>query len=445
MNEVLSVNSPGKRRFRWQQVAGSRLLQASAIYTASSFANSAIPFLMLPIFTRYLTPTDYGIVAMYQVLLGIVSSLTHLNVHGAIVRRYYDRDKIDFPRYISNCVFLVAGCSMLSGVILWGMATPIARFTEFPAPWIWAVILASAGEFLVLLILSLWQVQEQPIKYGLFQVGQTLTNICLSLLFVVSLGLGWKGRVWGQVCTMAIFASLSLFLLFRGQWLKGNFRLDYLHHALAFGVPLIPHAVCMYVITVTGRLLLTHLIGVAETGIYMVGVQIGMIVWLLQDSFNRAWVPWFYAQLKRDDESARRRIVRITYLYILLITVFALGFALLASQLLGILVGRDFLPAGRYLPWICMGYAFNGMYKMVTNYCFFVENTRIISLITVCTALINAAACYLFITWHGPVGAAQGTMLAFGISFLLTWMAAARVYPMPWGLSLRNKVVPLLP
>jgi O-antigen/teichoic acid export membrane protein len=76
----------------------SSLFQSAGIYTAAHLLTASVPFLLLPILTRYLTPADYGIVAMFQVILGIVSALIGLSIHGAIGRQYFEKDTIDFPK-----------------------------------------------------------------------------------------------------------------------------------------------------------------------------------------------------------------------------------------------------------------------------------------------------------------------------------------------------------
>jgi O-antigen/teichoic acid export membrane protein len=76
------------------------LFRSASVYTLTQAINSAIPFFLMPILTRYLTPTDYGIVAMFGVLLSFVAPFTGLSIHGAIARQYYDRDEIDM---LDNC------------------------------------------------------------------------------------------------------------------------------------------------------------------------------------------------------------------------------------------------------------------------------------------------------------------------------------------------------
>jgi O-antigen/teichoic acid export membrane protein len=187
----------------------------------------------------------------------------------------------------------------------------------------------------------------------------------------------------------------------------------------------------------TGRLFVTNMVGIADTGIYMVGAQVGMVIGLLQSSFNSAWVPWLFGELKKDDPAIKIKIVRITYLYNFLILLPCLLLIWIGPWFLSFFVGKDFSGASHIVGWIALGYAFDGMYKMVANYFFYIQKTYILAWITFFTAVVNIVSCYFLVRLHGTVGAAQGTMVAFLLSFLLTWIIAARMFSMPWLASLK--------
>lgn len=420
------------------KIIGGSLVKSSGIYTLANLINSAIPFLMLPVLTRYLTPFDYGIVAMFQVLLGIMGSFTGLSVHGAVARQYYDRDSIDFPNYVGNCFYILGGSTALIALVVWIFARPISNLSDFPAAWLWSVVLVCVGQFVVVVFLTICQVQVKPFAYGRFQVSLTLVNVTLSLYFVVSLGMGWEGRIRGQILAYAIFATLAITILIKQGWVRWTFRKDYIRNALNFGVPLIPHAFGMWAITMTDRILITRMVGVSDTGIYVVGAQIGMIIGILQDSFNRAWVPWFYDKLKCEDLVRNKKIVKFTYLYDVVILILALLLAWVAPWFLKFYVGESFVDAGQYVLWIAVGYAFNGMYKMVSGYIFFERKTHLLSFVTLTTAIINFMVSFFLIKTNGAIGAAQGTMIAYLVSFLLTWFLAIKVHKMPWLISVKN-------
>ena len=96
-----------------------RLFTTAGLYTATNFVNSAIPFLMLPVYTRYLSPYDYGIVATFQILVSFISPFIGLSLTGAISVKYYDNSGIDLPKYITNCMIIIFVSSIITSTILW--------------------------------------------------------------------------------------------------------------------------------------------------------------------------------------------------------------------------------------------------------------------------------------------------------------------------------------
>ena len=139
-----------------KKILDSTLLRSSVIYTVSSVINAAIPFLIMPVLTRHLTPADYGIVSMMTVLVGIVSPFVGLNIHGAISVRFFDAANRDLPRYIGNCVLLLFGSTTLVSIVLWALVGPISGLTAFPRQWFAFIILLAFGQFVTLVLLTVW-------------------------------------------------------------------------------------------------------------------------------------------------------------------------------------------------------------------------------------------------------------------------------------------------
>ncbi len=410
----------------------SSLIQSAGVYTLTNVINSAIPFLLMPVLTRYLSPRDYGIVAMFGVLVSFVSPFTGLSIHGAVARQYYERDRVDMPSYITNCLFILLASITLVSAVFFLFSGHISRLSDFPESWLWAVIVVSGSSFLISIVLVLWQVQVKPYQYGRYQIVQTVLNLGLSIWFVVGLGMAWEGRIQGQTITALLFAFLGLIVLKKDGWLKLNVNKEYIKNALHFGVPLIPHAIGGVMMTMTDRFFVTKMVGLSATGLYSVGYSFGMIIGLIENSFSQAYVPWLYERLKKNDDLVKRKIVQVTYIYFVTILLLALSLSLIAPWFLSFFVGKKFVGAHVFVFWIAMGYAFNGMYKMVVNYIFFVEKTYILAWITFFCASLNVLFNYIFIKMNGAVGAAQAGCVTFFLSFIITWMLSSRVYKMPW-------------
>lgn len=416
-------------------------MKATGVYTLSNLMSGAVPFALLPILTRYLTPEDYGILAMFQVLLGCLVVLTGVNVHGAVGRQYFEKDRINFPNYIGNCVYIVFTSSAVVSFLLCVFSDSVSSLIHFPKRWLWSAAVVALGQCLTLIALSLWQSRMKATLYGIFQFTIISMNIGLSLFLVVSINMRWQGRIGAQVISYLSCGVIALYLMGKGGWLQWGLNAAHLKSALRFGVPLVPHAFAGIIMGFTDRVLITNMMGLGDTGVYVVGAQIGMVIGLIQVSFNSAWVPWFYSELKKEKYDVKLRIVKITYLYHLCIFSVAVVFGLMCPWVMQFFVGKKFTGSSQYVLWIALGYAFDGMYKMVSNYLFFAEKTHFLAVITLSTAVIHFGLCYSLIRVNGAVGAAQATALAFLIAFVFTWVMAARVYRMPWGMKVRHSNV----
>ena len=163
-----------------KNLAKSKLLRSAGIYTTSNVINKAIPFFLLPVLTRYLTPEDYGIVSMFGVLLSLVTPFTGIYLHAAIERMYYEKDTINIREYITNCLMILIVSTSLVGIIFYFFSPIIARWTSLPIQLLWVVIAISFAQFVSQIVVKLWQVQVKPFQYGAYQISKTLINALLS-------------------------------------------------------------------------------------------------------------------------------------------------------------------------------------------------------------------------------------------------------------------------
>jgi O-antigen/teichoic acid export membrane protein len=417
------------------KVLKSSLFKSAGIYGGTSMINAAIPFLMMPILTRTMNPSEYGVVAMFGVLMSFLAPFVGLSGHAAIGRQYFNKEDIDLKVYITNCFLILLISTLIVATIVLMFAEQISNLAVFPKSWIWYVILTSFCTFIATTTLTLWQVQSKPIYYGIFQVSNTFVNVLFSLWFVVILKWSWQGRILAQVITVVIFAIIGLYIIYRNKWFKFEFNKKYIDNALRFGIPLIPHTLGAIIMTTSDRMFITSMVGLSATGLYAVGYSLGNIIGFAENAFNMAYIPWLYERLNKNDENFKRIIVKFTYLYFAVILIMALFMAFVAPYFLSFFVGPKFLGAQVFVFWIAMSFAFGGMYKMVVNYIFYVEQTKILAWITFTGAIINIALNYVLIKQFGAVGAAMATCFVSIFFFLFTWIFSNKVYKMPWLLQ----------
>ena len=408
------------------------LLRNASVYTGANILNAGIPFLLLPVLTRVLSPTDYGTIAMFGIVVTIMGAFTGLSVHGAVGVRYFQLDRQRMPSYVGAClaILIISSAGVLCFVAVghpW-----LELITHVPGEWLILAVLVSGAQFVINLRLSLWQVQHEAIRYGVFQISQSLLNAGLSLFLILGLGMAWEGRAIGQAAAVTTFMLIALFLLLHRAEASWPTNTSDARDALKFGVPLIPHVIGGLLIATTDRFMITNMLDVAQAGIYMVALQMGMVLGLLTDSFNRAYAPYLMEALVMEDRARDRKIVRGTYIYFIVVTVVALLLGAAAPRLLGVLVGERFRAAAGAVLYAAMGYAFGGMYYMVANYIFLMSKTGYLAVVTFAAGVFNIIATYFLVKLNGILGAAQAFMLSQAMIFLCTWWLAQYFRPMPW-------------
>ena len=188
------------------------------------------------------------------------------------------------------------------------------------------------------------------------------------------------------------------------------------------------------------RFVLANEFGLAVAGIYMVAVQLGNTLNILFQSINKAYTPWLFENLKKDELSIKIKIVKNTYIYFLLLLVVALLGYFISPYILKLVVGEKFHQASTIIGLVIVGNIFSGMYLMVTNYLFYAKKTYPLTVITPISAILHIILMFYLIPSYGLHGAAFSFLIANFIRFILTWGCSVKLYKMPWLLT-NDKVV----
>ena len=357
----------------FSNIFSHKLFRNSFIYVLCNFIKISLPFFLLPILTRYLSPFDYGIIATFEILLSIFIVFVGLNAPSAVSVNFFKLSRDDLKIYNGNASYVAIVSFLLTFSIVYFAKTHLAHLLKFPENWLLIMVFVALANYAFSLNITLWQVEEKPLPYGLFLILQTALNFGLSVYFIIVLRWQWQGRFMGIIISSIIFGLISVFILYKRDYLKFSFNPNYIKDILWFGIPLIPHVLGGWLMTAIDRIFINNMVSVAATGIYTVGYQIGAIIGFLIQSFNQAWAPYLFNSLQKNDNAQKVKIVNFTYIMFLLIIMLALLLSIISPFLLKFLVGENFYSAYNYVIWIAFGSAANGMYYLVVNYITFVK------------------------------------------------------------------------
>jgi len=422
----------------FKKLFSNSLFNSSAIYTFSSIINSAIPFIFLPLLTRILTPSEYGIIAMFQISVSVAYALVGLNLEAAIARKYYEEDS-EFSFFVGTSTILSTISAIILSFVFWYNSEFLSNLIQIPNEYIIFIIILAYFRFLMLVLLTVFQVQSKALFYGFFQILHSIFSVSLTLYLLYVIELTWEARIVGQLIAGFVIAILSLLTLIKSKNLKFKVSKNDLNYAISFGVPLIPHAIASVGLVVIDRYFLTKLIGLEATGVFTSGYQLGAIISLLTISFNNAFVPWLYENLNKNNLLINRKIVKLTYVYFVITILVSILFIYLFPYIVKLFIGEKFYGINAYSNLIILGFTFQGMFIMVTCYLYYAKKTYIQSLISIGIVLIKIPITYYAITYYGVAGAGWSFLITYALFFLITWFVSSRVYKMPWNLFITNK------
>lgn len=413
------------------------ILRTTAVYTVANGLVNGLPLLLLPLLTNYMSPSDFGLLSLYGVAVLFLTPLVGLNFQGAVSRRFFEVGSPELRSYVFTAIVATLFTCLISLGLFGVFYDAVASYLKLPGFWPFIAVLNSGTQCVINIVLALLQSAKETKKYSSFLLLLAFSSASLTLYLVISQGWSWEGYAFSQLGTSMVFSLLGVAIIYKNGWIGSTWSNHHLRDALAFGVPLVPHAIGGALIGFSDRLLLANILSTSVSGLFEVGSQVSAPIKLVAGSFNQAWFPWLYEKLQENSRSASNLIVRYCYLWGLALILLALLYWLIAIPLMSIFVPVEYEQASQFVFWLCLGNAFYGMYFLVANFLFFAKRTGYLAMVTFFTGVLNLGLSYFLIILNGAKGAAQATCIAFFISFIATWALSQRVQPVPWRYGLR--------
>ena len=415
----------------------SKLLEAGGlgrnilIYGAANGLAAISPFVLIPILTQHLTPAQFGEYGMFLLLFNLGTILMGLNAHSGLAVNYHkvgDR----YPALLLSGMKIPLFALGLTAVCLPFLAQTINGFLAIGLSTLLLAVGAGFFNAFYMFALTTFQASNRAGWYLRLKLLQSGGDIALSFALVVTLSMGLLGRTTAHTSVILVCMVVALFALKRSGDIGQSPDVGGASALFRFGAPLVPHALAGSALMFVDRLVLTNLYGLETAGLYMVAFQVAMGSLLVIEPVNKAFAPWLFKNLRALSDDLALRIVRMSYLYFVALIGMALILYMLNDLVFVLLVAPSFHEAKDFSLFLYLGFSFQGMYYTVTNYLLFEERTKLLAVLSCCTAIITAVLSYTLATILGPKGAAVSFMIGNLVLFLSVFRFAALRHPMPW-------------
>lgn len=419
------------------------IIKNSMIYLGSGILSRSLPFLLMPIMTKYLSPEEYGLMSVFFVIMTFYSAFIGMNIHANISKNFYKIPKEELSEYIGNMFYILIFTFLLYLLITYVITTLYIRIFSIPTYWLFIIPFISVMMMINDLNTTILRNEQRAYMFGVFEVSNMFIKMSMTILFLLVFSFGWYSQVLGTLIGAFVFFFIGIWYMSKRDYINMKFNIEKIKSILNISIPFIPHVLGGVIIAMSDRLFIEMMIGLEAVGIYTVGYSFGMLVMIIVDSFIKAWSPWFYKSLVKPTYEIKIKIVKYTYFFIIGIFIIAFLASLLAQYVLPYIVDEKFYSAEEFIFWVAIGYAIRGVYQIFFPYLVHISRTSFLAISTVIAAIINLILNYLLIDLYGAIGAAYATALAFAVSAVLVVWYQQKNYYMPWffkhGINVQNK------
>ncbi|MFW3346084.1 oligosaccharide flippase family protein [Aliarcobacter butzleri] len=409
-----------------------RILKSSIIYLGSSILSKSIPFLLLPILTKYLSPAEYGTLSIFLIFISVYGAFVGMALHTNIAKNYYKVERSELAKIIGNILLILIATLTIYFVLTFGIYSQFDTVFSIPTELLLIVPFIAFMQMINSLNTTILRNEQRAYMFAIFEISLTAVVMFVTILSLVIFGFGWYSQIVGLFLGGVLFSIIGFIYMFKRGYIALIFDKDKIKSILNISVPLIPHLLGGLVITASDRLFIEQMVGLEAVGLYTVGYSFGMIVMLFTDAFIKAWSPWFYKNLTNPSDGKKIKIVKYTYVFIICLFILAGLISAVAEFILPYFVDEKFYKANEFIFWVALGYAVRGVYQMFFPYLVHISRTSFLATSTVLAGLVNLVLNYIFINMYGAIGAAYATVVAFTVSALLVFWYQQKNYYMPW-------------
>jgi O-antigen/teichoic acid export membrane protein len=418
-----------------------RLLASGAAYQAASVISAALGALMLPVYTRALTPSDYGVAETLLTFLILASIPLRLGLGEAFVRFWFDDEDPERRRRVAKTttgtVLVLTTVAALAGLAVAGPLSELLLDERDP-------VLLGFG------LLGLWAFTNLEVAYALLRVEErrreyfttslvnVLVTVVLTFVLVVIFDAGARGYVAGNYVASAL-VLLALWWRLRDRL---GFGFGSVAPLLRFGLPTVPADMAVFSLNVIDRAYLLQTQGKAAAGVYAVSVKLATAVIVAVRGFQLAWAPLAYSIV--DDDEARRFYARVTTWFVVMTGLVVAGMALLGRWLVRLLTEPRYYEAEEALPWVALGWACYGLFHVFVVIAGRAKITRTQLPAALVGLVVNTVLLVLLVDPLGIAGAGIALGAAYLAMMVVLGVLTRRAFAVPFeGRRLVHAVVVL--
>lgn len=411
----------------------SRIARHSAVYFMASLLTKGLHAILLPVYTTWLSPSDYATFSNLLAIAGLIVVGTSLYLDNAYARFYFDTcDEPDKLRLLFSTlfVFITVWGALAAGVFFFLLAPHLSRAYDIPAlPYVAVICLIPLFAQFNALARTHFRSQHRSGLVTSATYILAIVNAAVALAILLGIEATPAALLWGVLAGEAASATFLIIRLFRDNVI--GFAVDFrqLRSALTYSIGLIPLTAASWLSGYSDRLLISWLGNTTASGVYSVAFEIGRVINIIVLAIFMVYGPMMFALLKEAKAENITRIERFQSVYIHLLIGSAFFLSLFTPELYRLLINESYDEGIQWVPIIAAAFVFAGLRKLYVTPIYYHKLTILISIGGIVQAILNLGFNYFLIPRYGAVVAAWSKLLSMSVVALYFYALCRKYEP----------------
>ncbi|MBK8944729.1 MAG: oligosaccharide flippase family protein [Ignavibacteriae bacterium] len=420
-----------------------KTLRQSTIYSLGNLTSKVIGFILLPLYTDYLTVSEYGIFAILEATSQILIGIFGFNFTTSMMRWCAsEKSSSEQKKIISSTFFSTIIIAMIFSLITIPFNKDISEIilsTSKFSNYITILLLSVSFGILSNVPLEVIRFREKPSFYVFLNISKFVLIVLLNVYFIVYAKMGVVGIILSQLIGFAYIILASFPFMLKNM--NFSFSTKIIGEMFRFGFPLVFSTSALLALSLGDRYIIKYFMDEASVGIYSLGNKIASVinVFILQ-SFQVGFLPIAYKKI--HDENSKRYFSKVATYLIFILMISALSLSIFGKEIVKTFsLKTEYWDAYFVIPFISLAFVFKGMQYVFSLPFHFVKKTSYIAYIVGVSAALNILLNIYFVSKFGYVAAG---IVMLGSYFLMTFfyfISAKKYYYIPFEISKIIKMI----
>ncbi len=373
-----------------------------------SVFQKGISFITVPIFTRMLTPEDFGLFNIFNSWSGIITVFATLNLSAGVFNNGMTKYPDKQIKYTSSMQGLSATITFVLFLLFLPFQNLVSSLIGLPIHLIYLMFI----NFLLLPALAFWSVRQRyNYKYKALVIITLTNSILVPLTGILAINLT-EYKIEARIYTSILVALISSLFIYIYTYIKGKtfFNKEFWLFALKFNIPLIPHYLSSIVLSSSDRIMIEKIEGLDKAGIYGIAYSVSMIMTFVTGAINSSFIPWTYKEIK---SIKYKRLFKTSKIIIILVFIIVTVAMLFAPEIILIMAPKEYYEAIWVIPPVTASILIMFISSLFSNIEFYFEKTKFVMIASTSGAVLNIVLNFLFIPIFGYMVAGYTTLICY--------------------------------